>query len=173
MNLLPKIIEYKIPGNSIEVLEVGYGEGREATRLAELGCLVDAVDPQGIKSENDKVTIFPLKIEEFNITKKYNLILAQNVFYFIPSPLERIAELWSYVERGGFFAFTLLGEKDEWVGSQNIFSTTKEDIQTLLQKIESTGGEVYFENEEYGLGNTKSGNMKKWHIYSYIIKKSL
>ncbi len=63
--------------------------------------------------------------------------------------------------------FTLLGKKDAWNGRDTITFLEKDEIEEFLAKNEV---EVILRNEEEGQGKTMKGDIKWWHMYSYIIK---
>lgn len=171
MRFLSKIIEYKLPKAGLRVLDVGYGKGLEALKLAELGCIVDAVDPKGDKIENPNIKIFNNTIEEFDLSQQYGLVIAQNVLFFIESPLEMAQKLLGVITKDGVLCISFLGEKDAWCGKENIFCITEKDINELKSKIISDGNEVIFFQEELGLGSTMAGPLKNWHVYSLIVRK--
>jgi SAM-dependent methyltransferase len=172
MKFLPKILEYKLPKNGLKVLDVGYGEGRDAIKLAEFGCLVDAVDPKGAKIDNPNIKLFNVPVENFDLPEnKYDLVIAQNVLFFTESPIQTAKKLLDSCKKGGMLCITLLGTEDAWCGKEKVFCVEKKEIQEFKNKLIGDGNEIIFEQEELGLGATMAGDTKKWHIFSLMVKR--
>lgn len=84
--------------NKVNVLDIWAGTGDVSKRFADLGFMVDAIDPQTwdsflrkSKNNHSNITYSKTKIEDYIINQQYSLILLLNVIPF----LEKTYVLWS------------------------------------------------------------------------------
>lgn len=83
----------QIPANVRTILDVGSGAGELAARLIARGYQVDCVSPSPFLTERvkaslqGKVEIFPVKFEDLQTSKKYDLVLFSESFQYVPVDL--------------------------------------------------------------------------------------
>lgn len=62
---------------------------------------------------------------------------------------------------------SIVGDKDEWVQNKNMTFHKREDAEKLVSVFEI----LSFEEEEQDKP-TAAGDMKHWHVFHFIVKKS-
>jgi 2-polyprenyl-3-methyl-5-hydroxy-6-metoxy-1,4-benzoquinol methylase len=149
-------------------LDLGAGQLEESKKLVEAGYEVDAIDIQQPEHIPEGVNFSLSHIKDYKFEKNYNLVLAQNVLFFLKNPLGVLQKLIDSTEANGLICFTLLGERDAWNDREGITCFSREDIEKYLS---STNTEIIFKQEEEGLGLSVADEIKYWHVYWYIIRK--
>jgi SAM-dependent methyltransferase len=175
---IDKIIQGPFPKGSF-ALDLGCGKGRTSLYLAKKGLIVDSVDSNAVNINTLKDRVGDIKINTFceDISRfhiendKYSVVTAINVFPFIVDKkiVEKIiVSVANGLVSGGEFGFTLFGPKDAWSSRTDMsFFKYKEIIPTL----ERAGLKISESFEDEGDGPTMSGNIKYWHIHTYLCKK--
>lgn len=160
-------------------LDLGCGAGVHAIKLAENGYIVDAVDANAaqVNSLKDKLgnlSIRPVSedITRFNIEgDTYSLVVARNVFPFIKDKeivAQTIQNIAKGLKSGGSLFFTLFGTRDAWAAKVTMSFF---DYEEILPTLKNAGLEVVEKDEYEGEGPTMSGEIKHWHIHTYLCKK--
>ncbi len=155
------------------VLDLGCGNGIDAITLSENNFIVDAVDvnEEVLKALPASPSITPIhsKIEDFEIPKNtYNLVSCQLVLHFLSkeAATKVIHSMIDGAVQGGVIAFNLLSSNDDW---KNMCSTwTREEVDALVQTLPVAVHKIMTEE---GNGRLVTGDMKYWHLLSYILIK--
>ncbi len=157
-------------------LDLGCGKGRDALNLSKAGFKIDAVDSDHevidalIKMKGSlSINAILSRIEDFDIRKNYYVLAScQFVLHFIAKEAAKkiIKNMTDGCIEDGIITFTLLGENDEWKNKWSTWTKSEADnfLQTLPVKIQKTV-------IEEGMGQTKAGYMKYWHVFNYVLIK--
>jgi SAM-dependent methyltransferase len=143
------------------VLDVGARDGVISARFAELGLSVDAIDIHEPKSVVENVNFRTISVEDFlqKNNQKYDIVVARHVLHHLEKPKEIIQRL---NDISNTFFFTCFGPKDDWVGE---VSTLAHDEVLTMFEPES----VKHHSEAFQYGKTYSGDVKFWHINTFVI----
>jgi len=146
-----------------KALDLGAGDFELAKKLQGFNYEVDVVDVKDPGPIPDGIKFFSQDMMTFDI-KGYDLIIAQNSLPFTDSRvmIKRIAE---GLNKGGITSFALFGERDEWKDRPNMSFVNYDEAITLIQKV---GLNIYRRSTEEGYGPTKTGQIKYWHIHSFV-----
>ena len=147
-------------------LDLGAGDFQLAKKLQELGYKVDTVDIKDIGPVLNGVKFFRQDILTFDING-YDLIVAKNSLPFTDSRtmIKKIAE---GLNNNGITSFTLFGQRDDWNGRAGM---TFVDYGEAIRFIKKTSLVIYRQSTEEGYGPTKTGDIKYWHIHSFVCTK--
>jgi len=171
-----KFIELDIqPGKAVEL---GCGAGRDTVYLIKHGWNVTAMDRENVESiikkrlsENEikQLRFLRQDFEHLEIEKN-NLVVANFSLPFCNQDNFKI--VWNKIEnsllKNGYFAGNFFGIRDEWRETKKEMTFfTKEEVMELLKHFEI----IEFKEIEKD-GVTGLGNMKHWHIFHVIAKKS-
>lgn len=147
-----------------KALDLGCGSGRLISDLNENG-----YDTIGVDKEPSEVGPYIVSdIKDFEIEKgSYDLITARFVLPFLGS----VEEMQSTVDRmyqglkpGGVMFYNYLGKDDPWNTEENKHITfTNRSLSKFSAK------ELYFSESKY-LGPRMNGELKYWHVFSYLLK---
>ena len=163
-------------------LDLGSGEGHESLALASRGFRVVAVDQdiRRIRSlrrciiHDQNVRPVHSDISQFKIQpKRYSLIVARNSLPFLKRKrdvLRLIGAMARGLQSGGVLFFTLFGPHDAWADrrKRNMSFFTYDEIIRFLRKLKLTS---YVRSTEEGYGPTMTGQIKFWHIHTFIYRK--
>ena len=150
-----------------KALDLGSGDFQIAKKLQEFGYKVDVVGIEDISPILDEVNFFRQDMLTFNING-YDLIIAQNSLPFTDSRL-MIKKIAEGLNNDGMASFTLFGQRDGWNGRKGM---TFIDYGEAIELIKKTGLVIYRRSTEEGYGPTKTGDIKYWHIHSFVCSKS-
>ena len=150
--------------NGGKALDLGCGEGGLTLRLLENGYEVDAVD---IKSQIiTGVNFIQSDIRNFEIKENYyDLIASRNVLPFLANRKEvedMVAKMFGGLKEGGIMYFTLFGTRDFRVETRP---------ETVFIDDFLSPGKLIYKSEEFYLGRTKTGQLRNWHCYSFVVGK--
>ncbi len=152
-------------------LDLGCGSGFDARQLAEAGFIVDAVDCDAavLKTLLPTGSINPLlcRVENYPILEDaYTLVSAQYVLHFLSKEetCDVLRRMIYGAEKGGVISFNLLGEKDGW--KEKWSTWTGEEIEIFLKTFPVNIHKIITEE---GMGMTRSGQMKYWHVLNYVL----
>ena len=174
--LLLDVLENFLPGESLQAIDLGSGDGTETVELLSRGWHVLAVDsePAGIKRLMEKVPqewqarlqTQLATFEEF-ILPPADLIHAS---YSIPfCHPDHFLALWEQISNalnpGGRFAGQFLGVHDSWADSKDMTFHTEAQVRSMIAAFETE----YF-HEEDADGQAASGP-KHWHVFTVIVRK--
>lgn len=118
--LIQYLLKHKKSG---KVLEMGCGEGGTSIELAKKGFDVTCIDisKTAIESmkkeamkENIKINAICADLEDYEITKNYDIIIANGFFHFLPekNTLKLISDCQKHTNKGGINIFEVLLEGD-------------------------------------------------------------
>lgn len=162
------------------LLDLGSGEGRASEVFFKHGydaVLVDINKEALSKAEERFKSIgdgaletFETSVEQFEFKDNYDAIIMSNILPFLENKIEIeriVKKAFEKLNTGGFLFFTLFGEKDQWATEkrENMVFFSKEDSLEILNQ------EPYFFSEDYGLGATMKGDIKKWHMFHLLYVK--
>ena len=154
-------------------LDLGCGKGGDTENFVKEGFLVDAVDsdPESIKVLPISPQITPIlsKIEDFDVLENtYHLISCQYVLHFLDKEISKkiLEKMIAGALTEGVIAFTLLGENDEWKDKWTTW--TKDEADRFLINFPV---KIHKTIVEEGMGQTKAGKLKYWHVLHYVLLK--
>lgn len=153
-------------------LDVGARDCHNSLELTKFGFLVDAIDINECPStcKIDSVNYQKTKFEDFSPVKHYDIIIARHVIPFLSiSDKESIDRLIWMLSETGILYFSLFGKNDEW---HNKSGVTTSDLDAVKNHLRNKA-QVLYESEEYFLGPTYAGEIKKWHIITIVLQNKL
>ncbi|MDO4714584.1 MAG: methyltransferase domain-containing protein [bacterium] len=111
--LVSELIENHHPKT---ILDLGAGKGYFSILAASYGAQVDAVEDTSVRNlypdylkVHPSVTFHESKISEFQITKKYDLIIAKHIVMYMDKDYvlgEFMSSIYEHLNRGGFVFLT-------------------------------------------------------------------
>lgn len=139
------------------MLDVGTKDGMIASQFAELGLEVDAIDIRQPDKDIGNVNFKKISVEDFLLqnNKDYDIVVCRHVLHQLKEP-KRVIEALNQI--ADIFFFTCFGSKDEW------FTLEHEDVLTMFQSET-----VRHHSEAFQYGKTYAGDMKYWHINTFVI----
>ena len=143
------------------VLDVGTKDGFIASKFAELGMEVDAIDINDLENPIEGVNFKKISIKEFldKNTKTYDIVVCRHVLHHLDNPQEVIRGL---NEISKIFVFTCFGPKDDWAAE--VTTLSHNDVLNMF-KPET----VRHHSEAFQYGKTYLGDEKFWHINTFVI----
>lgn len=167
-----KIIEFGLISKTGTILDLGCGIGKDSIFLADKGYDVTAVDIKNQNISHPKITFIQSDILLFDIEKnKYSAIIARNMLPFIKDKEQVKKVLHDMVDgltHDGVLFFTVFGVKDAWFGKENMSFFTESEIDLVVKELPIN---IFEKNVMEGFGKTMPGDLKFWHIFSYICTK--
>ncbi len=178
--LFRKLQQEKLLKENGTLLDLGCGNGKISEPFFQFGYDVTLVDKdmEILKEAEKNLSVIKkgglrainLQIEEFKFEGNYDGIILSNTLPF-QSNMENIEKIvtsaFKSLNSNGFLFFTLFGEKDQW-------NLAKKEGMTFCEKdaaISILKEEPYYQSEDYGQGTTMKGNLKTWHIFSFLYIK--
>lgn len=162
LSTIYKDIRAKLPEDEIlTVLEIGPGEGRFSNTLAEEDIAVTAVDLERSSNISEKVHFETMSFEDYHSDGVFDLIHARNVIPFFKDKPKQLGRMLSM---GKYVYITFFGPKDPW--SELGRTIAKEEILSVL----SSKHTILYAKEEEFVGSTLNGDLKPWHIFTYLIQ---
>jgi uncharacterized UPF0146 family protein len=156
-------IKYLLKGG--RALDLGAGDLKFSSKFQEFGYSLDAVDIKDIVAIPG-VNIFKQDMMTFDI-KNYDLILARNSLPFTDAKA-MIKKIAGGLNKNGVAFFTLFGLKDDWKERPDINFI---DYQEAIDFIQACGLSIYRRSTEEGYGPTMKGDIKYWHMHSFLCTK--
>ncbi|MDQ5950550.1 MAG: hypothetical protein QG585_492 [Patescibacteria group bacterium] len=142
-----------------EVFDIGAGDGREGKIFIENGFNVTSIDK---KDGIDAITYEYPK-------EKFDIIIAKNSLPFMGNhQFDVIEKIYSSLKKEGYFLGTIFGHKEPWAKEGII---TPIDFDTAKEKLNKLGFEIIWFTIEEGIGKTMKGELKNWHIFTFLCKK--
>jgi tellurite methyltransferase len=169
----------KEENTSLQAIDLGCGDGTETLALLEAGWKVLAIDKEveAIARVREKVPSHFGKQLETRVAafETVTLPIADLVYagFSIPfcSPAH-FAGLWNKLDgslrNGGRFAGQLFGNRDSWAIHPEMTFHSLEEVQNLFAAFDI---ETFTEVEDDRL--TALGELKHWHVYTIIAKRSV
>ncbi len=166
--------------NKSAALDLGFGKGKDALSLSELGLKVDAVsiNPNEITelekvASNKKIKVVLSDIVNFQINNEsYDCIIASNSLPFISSKekvKEVVINIISGLKKGGCMYVTFFGTKDAWSNKDNMSFFEFDEIKNFIETFDV---KFYHSTKEEGFGQTMKGEIKYWEIFKFIYIKN-
>jgi SAM-dependent methyltransferase len=157
---LTKLINMKLLDHEHGVaLEVGAGEGKDASDIRSLGYTV---------MEFDKTSGTDLRTYDYGCDR-FDFINVNNVLPFVQDKEEvkvTLQKMTQALKKGGILHFTLFGENDPWISRPEMsfwsFHESNDFVDTLDLKC------ILRCSEEY-MGKTMAGEDKYWHILRFVL----
>lgn len=150
------------------LLDIGARDTRLAEILSKEGfskiTLLDKNEIVG-EIERERVEIIHMPLELFLPKGSYDLVICRHVLPFIENPLEQLERILSF---GTITYFTLFGTDDD---RKKLHLVTKDQIEEVLQKFPNL--EIRYQGESIFKGKLYNGDIINWHLFTYIIKKTL
>ena len=155
-----------IPGT---VLDIGTRDCSYATKFADAGYKVDAIDPHILSEDTNYcgISFQQTTLEKFQTEKKYDLVIASLVShlvsYSIPTFISRLASLTA---SDGLIYVTLIGDKDDWAKFPRAKAMPIEEVQQIISDnaLAPIYKKVYQED-----GFLYSGESKYWHLFTFVL----
>ncbi len=161
------------------LLDLGCGEGGDAIAAAKIGMKVTAIDksPESIVKLQEAKGDLDIdartgNIEDFSIEESsYDAIIANNSLPFLSKNACKEVMLKCVVglKSGGVFYLSIFGDRDEWSTRESMNFWKEDEIVDFLEK---TGLKIRLRITEEGIGQTRMGKEKFWHVYRFILLKS-
>lgn len=151
-----------LDGN-LTALDVGTRNGEVANRLTDLGFIVDAIDLNLPATPLQSAHFEQISVEDFlqKNSKTYDVVIARHVLPFTTQPLELIEKLKTI---SGVFLFTCFGPQDEWHVREDVVTLGKEQLMSLFSPTQ-----IRHYSETFEYSSTYKGNVKFWHIHTFVI----
>lgn len=163
-NIYKNYIKSDIPNEEIKtVLEIGPGTGKFANELVEHGLEVTAIDLERSPNLNEKITFEKMSFEDYTTDKVFDLVHARNV---IPFFKDKKSQLKKMLSMGKYVFFTFFGPNDPWASKG--MSISNEEMLDVMKDVE-----ILFSDEREFIGPKMDGEMKPWHIFTYLVKTKL
>jgi tellurite methyltransferase len=173
-----KILTRAVPlvANKESALDLGSGALNDTLYLLAEGFEhVTAVDKEPVAEvvaktlPADRFSYVISKMEDFVYPPNtFDLVNAQFSLPFIKP--EHFDEVWERIDAslkpGGIFVGQLFGDRDGWVGNDNMTFHTKSQAERLCGNFNT----LVFEEEEKDKP-TAAGHPKHWHIFHFILRK--
>jgi tellurite methyltransferase len=158
-------------------VDLGCGDGRDATELLRRGWRVIAIDaePQAIERLETRRDLprrgaLTAICARFEIARWPKVDLVNASFALPLCPPELFQALWARIERslkpGGRFSGQLFGERDSWHGTAGIATHDRAAVERLLANVT-----VEMLDEEETDAVTPYGKAKHWHIFHIVARK--
>ena len=158
-------------------LDLGCGDGRDATELLRRGWRVVAVDaePEALRQlqarplpPNSDGTPVVARFEEVPIP--LGTLLVNSSFAMPPCEPQAFHALWDRIREGlpsgGRFSGQWYGPRDSWVDRPGITFLRRGEALALLEGLEL---EMFEEEEADGVA--PRGKSKHWHIFHIVARK--
>lgn len=147
--------------NNKTVLDVGTKDGAIALQFAELEMDVDAIDIHPLPQESDQINFKEISVDDFleSNDKHYDVVVCRHVLHYLQNPIKVIEQLNSIAN---IFFFTCFGEKDDL--SDRIITLKHDEVLALFPEKS-----VRHHSEAFQYGKTYAGDMKYWHINTFVI----
>ncbi len=169
--LFKKLEREKLLKSNGVLLDLGGGDGNISEPFYKFGysTIIIDKDEKSLEKARGNFELRNELIENFKFDKNYDGIIISNVLPFLNNKqgIKNIINTsFDSLNSNGFLYFTLFGEKDQWnkEGKKLSFYGRRELSSILKPK-------PYFVSEDFGVGSTKKGEMKKWHVYSFLYIK--
>lgn len=154
----------------ISALDLGAGNFRDSLYLQRAGFRrILAVDPNspdpppGIILKRAKLEDLLPGMEQHDFT-----CCMHTLFFIEVKQVNRLlARVKASLKPGGILAFNVLGEKDDWAGTQSPSVFAGKELDDL-KRFYST---VFFEEMEFDKSVLGSDTKKHWHCYNFVYKK--
>ncbi len=158
-------------------LDLGSGSFIESKFLTEKGFKVVAVDDSPDSKEllssfsDEEIDFKNISFQEYSFPK--NFFDLTNAQFSLPFYGKKdfsifIAKIVGSLLDNGIFVGQFFGVKDSWNTTEsNLAFQTKEEILSMFNDLE-----ILELNEEEKDGLTANGQLKHWHIFHFIVKKS-
>jgi 2-polyprenyl-3-methyl-5-hydroxy-6-metoxy-1,4-benzoquinol methylase len=122
--------------------------------------------------EKEKLELHNLSITDFHSKKKYDVILARNIFQFLGSKKEfdeTLIKVKGMLKKNGVLHFTMFGKNHEWVTRKEdpLICSTKQHIFNLIDDLE-----YYSHYEEEGRTMAGNGKVTYWHGYGFWVRNT-
>lgn len=160
-----------------EALDIGSGALNESRFLLSEGFdRVTAIDKEPIAQEItetlpiEKFAYVQSTFESFDFpVSTFDLINAQYSLAFIaPAAFNEVfKKIVASLKTGGVFTGNFFGKKDGWALDKEKTFHSIEEVKELLAGLEI----IDFQEKEWD-GETASGEMKHWHTFNFIVRKS-
>lgn len=178
-----EIMKLKPPVKPLKVLDIGCGEGKDAVFLAKNGYFVSAFDAtdNGIEKAKqlaDKVGVyvdfFKANIEDFRLTKNYDIILCSGVMHFVRPEF-----------RAGIFENLKQSTNSNGVHAMNVFVEkpfieVRENRKNGVDRFRWKSGEIFMQYHDWLLHKTQeiifdcnSGGIPHKHCSNIVVAEKM
>lgn len=159
-----KDVRGKLPSGDITTaLEIGPGEGKFCNALQESGVLVTAIDKERSSNIHPQVRFETMSFEDYIPDKPFDLVHARNVIPFFKNKPEQLARMLSM---GRYVYFTFFGPSDPW--AEKGMTISKDEMLPVLKSAKI----LYWKEEQYE-GSTMKGDIKPWHVFTYLVQTGI
>lgn len=161
MNPIYLLKELGLLENKKTMLDVGTRDGAIASKFADLGLTVNAIDIHKPKHKIVNVNFEQISIKEFLIKNEleFDVVVARHVLHHLQNPKVVLEGLNAIA---GVFFFTCFGPKDEWFGQ--VSTLAHDEVLDMFSEAR-----VVHHSEAFQYGKTYAGNIKFWHISTFVI----
>jgi 2-polyprenyl-3-methyl-5-hydroxy-6-metoxy-1,4-benzoquinol methylase len=143
------------------VLDVGARDGVISSQFVVLGMEVDAIDIRTPELYRKGVNFEQISVDKFleKNNKHYDIVIARHVMHLLDNPTKVIKDLQKI---SGVFFFTCFGPKDDWADTVTVLS--HDEVLSMFAP-ES----VKHHSEAFQHAKTYAGDVKYWHIHTFVI----
>jgi|AntRauTorcE11897_2_1112592.scaffolds.fasta_scaffold08489_3 SAM-dependent methyltransferase len=160
---IPLLTKLDLLEGNKTVLDVGCKDGATALLFAKLGLTVDAIDIHAPREPLENISFRQISIEDFltENTREFDIVVARHILPFTKKPLDLVEKLNSIA---GVFMFTCFGPQDEWHGREDVVTITHEKVKGLFSATS-----IRHRSETFEYSTTYTGNIKFWHVHTFVI----
>lgn len=152
------------------VLDIGARDCRVPNRLAELGCLVDAIDPEPAPDNlHERVSFRQMQLEDLTTDKTYDIVVASLISHLVSYDTRAfLTRLRGLMADKGAIYVTLIGDRDDWADKPEARAQT---LRAAMQIVTDLGLKPKYSVDAKFAGRLYSGDPKFWHLLHLVLEE--
>ena len=151
------------------MLDIGARDCAMAKYFADVGYMVDAIDPRppADAALADGITFHQTTLEEFEANRHYDLVVASLISHLVSYDLPTfLTRLKSLAKQDGLVYVTLLGDEDDWAANPRAKAVDFKEVDAMIADLEWT---PLYRSVEWFEGRVYSGERKSWHLHRFVL----